>query len=116
MKKLVLVFVAMMSLYNLSAQEIKKKKTETVVIKTTAECGDCKERIEEKLNYMKGIVFSDLDFESKKLTVKFKPTLISLDEIKKIVSDLGYDADEMKADPVEQKKLPACCLPGGMTK
>lgn len=116
MKNLILILVAMMSVFNLSAQENKSKKSEKVVIKTSAECGDCKERIEEKLNYTKGIVFSELDYESKELTVKFKPTLISLDEIKKIVSDLGYDADEVKADPVEQKKLPACCLPGGMAK
>jgi copper chaperone CopZ len=116
MKKLVLVLVAMMSLYNLSAQEVKKKKTETVVIKTSAECGDCKERIESKLNYTKGISFAELDFETKELTVKYKTKDITLDEIKKIVSEIGYDADDVKANEVQQKKLPLCCQPGGMKK
>jgi copper chaperone CopZ len=116
MKKLILILIAMMSVFNLSAQENKSKKSEKVVIKTSAECGDCKERIEEKLNYTKGIVFSELDYESKDLTVKFKPNIISLDEIKKILSELGYDADDVKANPISQKKLPACCQPGGMSK
>ena len=89
-------------------------KAQTVVIKTSAECGECKERIESKLNYTKGIVFSELDFVSKDLTVKFKPTKISVQEIKQIVSDLGYDADELKANPEAYQKLPACCKVGGM--
>ena len=89
-------------------------KTQTVIIKTSAECGECKERIESKLNYTKGIVFSELDFVSKELTVKFKSAKISLQEIKQIVADLGYDADELKANPEEYQKLPACCKVGGM--
>lgn len=83
-----------------------------VVIKTSAECESCKERIEEKLNYTKGIKFCELDVESQLLTVRFDPKKIQLDEIKKIVSDLGYDADDVKANSVAQEKLPACCKPG----
>lgn len=89
-------------------------KTHIAVIETSAECGECKERIEAKLNYTKGISFADLNYETKQLTVKFKIDKISLEEIKKIVSELGYDADEVKANPIEQKKLPACCQPHGM--
>lgn len=89
-------------------------KVEEVVLKTTAECGDCKERIEGKLNYTKGIIFADLDYKTQLLTVKFKKDKISLEEIKKIVSDLGYDVDDVKANPEAQKALPLCCQPGGM--
>jgi copper chaperone CopZ len=89
-------------------------KMETIVIQTSAECNECKERIEGKLNYVKGVKFAELDVDSKKLTVKFKPATITLAEIKKIVSDLGYDADEVKANPEEYAKLPACCKVGGM--
>ncbi len=105
-----------MSFLTLSAQEQKKSKTQTVVIKTSAECGQCKERLEEKLNYTKGVSFSELDVETRALTVKFNSSKISLDDIKKIISDLGYDADELKANTAAQKELPACCQPGGMHK
>jgi copper chaperone CopZ len=91
-------------------------KTQLVTIKTSAECGECKERIESKLNYTKGIVFSELDFKSQVLTVKFKPTKITLEQIKRIVSDLGYDADDVKANVDAQKALPSCCQPHGMSK
>lgn len=89
-------------------------KTETVVIQTSAECGECKERIEGALNYTKGVKFAELDVDSRKLTVKFKNDVISLDEIKKQVSLLGYQADEVKADQAAFDKLPACCKPNGM--
>lgn len=88
--------------------------TEEAVLKTSAECGQCKERVEEKLNYTKGIVFADLDYKTQLLTVKFKPSKISLKEIKQIVSDLGYGIDDVKANPEAQKALPQCCQPGGM--
>ncbi len=89
-------------------------KTLVVTIKTSAECGECKERIESKLNYTKGIIFSELDYKTQVLTVKFKPTKITLDQIKQIVSNLGYDADEVKANADAQKSLPSCCQPHGM--
>lgn len=98
----------------LFAQNETDAKKQTVIIKTSAECGMCKERIENKLNYTKGISFSELNYETKELTVKFKTEKISLEEIKKILSELGYDADDVKANPVTQKELPMCCQPGGM--
>jgi mercuric ion binding protein len=91
-------------------------KMETVVIKTSAECDECKERIEGALNYTKGIKFAELDVNSRNLTVKFKNDVISLAEIKKQVSMLGYNADEVVADSTAFEKLPACCKPSGMEK
>lgn len=92
----------------------KPAKTETVVIMTSAECDECKERMEGALNYTKGVKFAELDVPSRKLTVKFKNDVITLAEIKKQISALGYNADEVLADPTAFEKLPACCKPGGM--
>ena len=90
------------------------QSTITDTLTTSAECGLCKERIEGKLNYTKGIKFAELDYESRELIVKYSSKHISLDKIKQLLSDLGYDADEVKADPMAQKALPLCCQPGGM--
>lgn len=89
-------------------------KAEEVTLKTSAECGECKERVEAKLNYTKGIVFADLDYKTQMLTVKFKPSKITLSKIQQIVADLGYDIGDVKANPEAQKALPLCCQPGGM--
>ena len=113
MKNVIMIVFALMFVQFANAQE-KKAKYETVVIQTSAECGDCQERIANMLNYTKGVKFSELDIESKKLTVKFQPAKISLETIKQKLVELGYDADEMKANPEAQQKLPSCCQPGGM--
>ena len=97
MKNLILLIAIAFGTLQLSGQE-KEKGSETAVIKTNAECGSCKERIESKLNYTKGITFAELNLETKDLTVKFKSKKISLDEIRKIVSEIGYDADSVKAN------------------
>jgi copper chaperone CopZ len=109
MKNLVVLVFA---LFTLTA--FGQKKVEEVIIQTTAECNECKERIENKLNYTKGVKFADLDVLSKKLTVKFKTKNITLQEIKTIVSELGYDADDTKANQEAYKSLPECCKVAGM--
>ena len=92
----------------------KAEKFKTIIIQTSAECGDCKERLEEKLNYSSGIKFAELDLESKKLTVKFATSKITEAKIKLIINEIGYDADDQKANKEAVQKLPLCCQPGGM--
>jgi mercuric ion binding protein len=113
MKKLLFLMFAL-AIYQVANAQEKKSNTETVIIKTSAQCGDCKERIEEALNYTKGVKFSELDLETKNVTVKFLPAKITLQQIKEKISSIGYDADEVKSNPAAVKKLPACCQPGGM--
>ena len=109
------IFLALTILISTSCAVFKGEK-ETVVINTNSECGMCKDRIEKELNYVKGISFAELDVPSKKLTVKYNKEKITLDEIRQKVSEIGYDADHVKADEQAQSNLPACCKPGGMSK
>jgi copper chaperone CopZ len=92
----------------------KPKKFETIVLKTSAQCGDCEQRIEDALNYTRGVKFAELNLEDNTVTVRFQISKISLHEIKTILNKIGYDADDMKAPEEFVKKLPACCQPGGM--
>ena len=114
MNKLRLIVVMLVSLVTLSAQAQKEPKVKTIVIQTSAECGDCEERIEGLLNYTKGVSYAELDLETMKLTVKFKTSVITEAEIKDKLSKLGYDADDVKADHEAMMKLPECCRPHGM--
>jgi mercuric ion binding protein len=92
------------------------QKVQTKVIHTSAECGACKDRLEEVLNYTSGVKFAELDLETMDLTVKFKTSKVSLEEIKVLITETGYDADDLKAKPEALEQLPACCKPGGMEK
>jgi copper chaperone CopZ len=89
------------------------QKTMTSQIQTSAQCGDCKERIEGKLNYTKGIKFAELDDQTKIVTVKYDPKKIDLVAIKQTIAKIGYDADEVKAAKQDVEKLPKCCQPNG---
>ncbi len=92
----------------LSAQSNTSKLTE-VKIATTAQCGMCKERIETAMAFEKGIKSSELNLETKILTVVYKTGKTSNEKIRLAVTKLGYDADDMKKDEKAYKSLPGCC-------
>ncbi len=84
-----------------------------VTIQTNAQCGDCKVRIEKELNFMTGIVYAELDLETKKVNVKYNSKRTGPEEIRKRISEIGYNADDMMANSTAQSELPKCCQPGG---
>ena len=89
------------------------KKNAELKVKTSAVCGMCKDRIEQGLAFEKGIKDVSLDVETKIATVKYNPGKITPEQIRKAISKLGYDADEVAADKVAYEKLPACCKKDG---
>ena len=107
MKKVIGILMILLA-FNVSAQE-GKAKFETVNIKTSALCGECKERIENKLNYTKGVSFADLNLDNKVLTVKYKTKYLTAAQVRQVVASLGYHADDVKRDTETFKALPACC-------
>ena len=112
--KNILVIVLFMLGYTIFSQE--KSKYEVIVIQTSAECGQCKERIESELNYTKGIKYAELNLEDLKLTVKYNSSKLTLDDLKNQISKLGYDADDVKAEKEAYQKLPKCCQINGMSE
>ena len=92
------------------------KQDTTVTIKTSAECGSCKKRIENALNFEKGVKSAEVSVNTKIATVIFDPTKTSIDKIREAISKTGYQADEVAANEKALKKLPTCCKPDGMKK
>ncbi len=88
----------------------------TVVIKTSAECGSCKKRIENALNFEKGVNAAVLDVASKNATVTFDTKKTTVEKLREAISNVGYDADNVPANEKKYNKLPACCKKGGMPK
>jgi copper chaperone CopZ len=113
MKKLI-AMIALLAGVQVASAQTTTSKTQEVSIQTSAECAECEIRLEEALNYTKGIVFAELDLVTMKLNVKFKPKQITLEEIKVKIASLGYQADDIPADKIAYDALPACCKPGGM--
>ena len=114
MKMRLMMIVALITVVSGFATAQKGGPTKkTVFIQTNAQCGDCKDRLEGKLNFTSGIIYSELNLDDKKLEIKYNSKRITLAEIKKIISEIGYDADEVKAVESAQNELPSCCQPGG---
>ncbi|AFM05937.1 copper chaperone [Bernardetia litoralis DSM 6794] len=107
---LAFIFIAFVGTSNTFAPT----KKATIVIKTESiQCGMCKERIEEALLQEKGVKYVTVDVDKKETTVTFNPKKIDADAIKKAISAVGYDADDIAAETTAYEKLPTCCQKGG---
>ena len=92
----------------MQAQEDEPKEKE-IKIQTSAICGMCEERIESNMAYEKGVKSVVLDDKTKIVTIMYKTDKTDPDKLRKAISKLGYDADDVEADPKAYAKLPPCC-------
>jgi mercuric ion binding protein len=119
MKKLLFsLAVTLLSGIAVSAQT---KAIQTVKIATpTVQCGMCKTKIETYLKRYDGINTVNVNYKGKVTTVKYITDRINEEEIKTAISNAGYDAAEIEANPDSYKRLPKCCKKpedgGGMPK
>ena len=104
----VLVFFSFLMAGSISAQE-KKKKTEKVEIKSSVVCGMCETKIKKELAFEKGVKSVEVDLKKKIITVAYNTKKTDKEKIKKAITKIGYDADELLADEKAYGKLPACC-------
>jgi len=103
-------FVLIISMVFMANQGFSQEKKAAVIkIKTSVVCGMCKDRVEQGLAYEKGIKDVKVDLETKTTTVRYAALKTNPDQIRKMISKLGYDADSIPADKVAYSKLPACC-------
>lgn len=116
--KLIAVIIAAVLLLGQSiyAQTKKADKYSEIKIKTSSECGMCKETIEKAMAFEKGVKTSDLNVDTKVVTVKYDAAKTTPEKIKLAISKVGYDADDVKADPKAYSKLSPCCQKGGHKK
>lgn len=109
--KITTLFIVFLLMAGVSsfAQSEKESKYETVTIKTSAVCQQCKDRLEHDMAFEKGVKSVVLDLETKELTVTFKRGKNSKENLKKAVTKIGYDADELIAEQKAYDNLPKCC-------
>jgi copper chaperone CopZ len=74
----------------------------------------CQKTIEMGLKKVPGVTHSAVDLETKTTKVFFDREKTDLSKIEKAISDLGYQANEILADPIAYEGLPGCCKIGGM--
>ena len=112
LKTILIAFTALLFSNGANAQQ--QKTIQTAVIKTAIYCDHCKacETCGPKFNQLlkeKGVQMVALDEKAMTLKVTYNSKKIDLITIKRAISKLGYDADEVKADAVAYDSLDGCC-------
>jgi len=109
MKKYFILLLTLSFALALNVRAGSKKETKEISIQTSAVCKMCKDRLESNLIYEKGVKKVSLDMKTKILTIKYRSDKTNPETLKKAVSNLGYDADEVPANEKAYEELPACC-------
>ena len=88
-------------------------QTDTLVVKTSVLCDECKERIEHDLSFAKGVKSNVVNLETKEVTVVYNSAKTDPQKIREAITKIGYSADSLKADQKAFNKLPLCCREPG---
>jgi periplasmic mercuric ion binding protein len=108
MKQIVLLFLVVFGCSSVSMAQ--QKKPVTVKIQTpTAQCEECKTRIEEYLKFEEGVTKVVVYYRSKYTMVTYLTDRTNIENIKTAIANIGYDADDVAANEDSYKKLPKTC-------
>lgn len=92
---------------------ISAQKTVTTEIKTNIYCSHCIQcetcglKFDTELYKLTGL--KTFSIVGNIITVSYNPQKITLDKIREYISNLGYDADDVKATVVGVNSLDGCC-------
>jgi mercuric ion binding protein len=115
MRKLLKTTILLIAVFFISNAVVAQKTNQKAVIKTILNCDHCKEcetcglKFKTEMLKIKGVKMYELDDKAMIFTVYYNPKKTDLQTIKVAISKLGYDADEVKADPAGYEKLDDCC-------
>lgn len=90
-------------------------KVATINIKASIYCDHCKKcnscsvRLEKAVYTQKGIKRVDIDEANKTVSVVYNSEKTSPEKIRQAIALVGFDADDVKADPKAYEKLDDCC-------
>ena len=102
--------LSILFLFGIISFSFGQKATQKAMISTpTVNCEDCKSRIENRLVHEYGVSTVKADFRHHNVTVTWWTDRTNIENIKTALANLGYDADDVKADPDAYKKLPKTC-------
>ena len=92
------VFITFIISFGLLSAQGENPRKMTVTIKSTVECDLCKKNVEKQLSKLKGIRKVSADFKTHEITVTYNSKKVNIDQIKKAIADIGYDADDVPAN------------------
>jgi mercuric ion binding protein len=85
------------------------RSQDTLTLRTSVICGMCKSKVETELGYVRGVRKVEVDLMARQVNIVYQARKISAQRLREILSEVGYDADEIKAKKEAYDQLPACC-------
>lgn len=70
--------------------------------KTTIHCDGCKETLTKRFNRTEGITGFEIDVPTKVVKIKFDEAKIKQTEVKQVIVDAGYEAEEIESGAVKE--------------
>lgn len=108
MKTLILAIIAVAAFSNPSFAQ--QKAIQKAVIQTPGVQDEaCKTRIDNFLKHEYGVSAVKADYKRHTVTVSWYTDRTNIENIKTALANMGYDADDVTADPDAYKRLPVTC-------
>ena len=86
-----------------------------ITIKTQINCDHCKQcescggRFDREIPFIKGIKDYSFDEKAMTLTLTYNTKQTTPEKLREAISTIGFDADDVKANPKAIAKLDDCC-------
>jgi copper chaperone CopZ len=105
------IFLALITLIGLSITgNAQTKAVQAATIKTpTAQCENCKVRIETYLKRYDGVLEINVNYRKGETKVKYLSDRTDIEQIKTAIANCGYDADDIPATEDAYNRLPKTC-------
>lgn len=110
MRRFQLVLAMLLGLTTIGLAQAPKKALQTITIQTpSVQCEMCKNRIEKFMAREEGVTKTVVDYKRKITKVTYWTDRTNPENIKTAIANVGYDADDVTANPEFYNKLPQCC-------
>lgn len=107
MRKIIILCCVLFTLY--ASTSIRANQIKDTVISVQGNCKSCKKTIESAVKSLDGIQKVSWNISTKKLSITFDQTIISLQKIEDKIAASGYDTDDVKATEESYNSLHSCC-------
>lgn len=115
MKQLAICLFGCLLASGIKAQVMAEKPVWITIKSGNLKCWQCKDRLEKYLisenesTMQSGMLQRRYNLINGELRVQYLPDRVSVDVIRTVINNAGFDADEEKADSTMYKKLPPEC-------
>ena len=105
------IAMLMLSTFSVNAQSkvVKIKVKASIYCDHCKQCESCGKRLYNAIQEQKGIRKVSIDPEQKTVEVTYNSEKVTADAIRQAIAHVGFDADDVKADPKAYELLDDCC-------